>query len=75
MGKFHILIDREKCIEDCLCTDRAPDVFEMDEDRKPVVVNSETKWPDNLVWVAKNCPVDAVTIIDAETGEKVWPKE
>lgn len=75
MPKFHILIDRDACIGDGLCTDKAPDVFEIDEDNMPVVKNPETKWPENLVWLAKNCPMDALTIIDAETGQKVWPPE
>lgn len=75
MPKYHILIDRDACVGDGLCSDRAPDVFETDDEGKPIVVNPETKWPENLVWIARNCPVDAVQIIDAETGEKVWPPE
>ncbi len=73
MPKYHILIDREACVADKLCSDKAPDVFELDDEQKPIVVNPDTKWPENLIWIAKNCPVDAVTIIDAETGETVWP--
>ena len=71
--KYHILIDRDLCVSDKLCWDKAPDVFEYDADDKPVVVNEHTKWPDNVLWVAKNCPVQAVRIIDAATGEQVWP--
>lgn len=75
MAKYHILIDKDACVGDGLCSDKAPDVFDVDDDNKPVVVNADTKWPENLVWIAKNCPVDALTIIDAETGKKVWPPE
>lgn len=75
MKKFHIFIDRDKCVSDGLCTDKAPDVFEVDEDDMPVVISDTTKWPENLVWIAKNCPTEALRIVDAETGEKVWPKD
>lgn len=75
MAKYHILIDKELCVGDGLCTDIAPDVFELDEDGKPVITDPNTKWPENLVWLAKNCPVEALSIVDAETGEKVWPKD
>lgn len=71
--KYHILIDRDLCVSDKLCWDKAPDVFDYDADDKPVVVNENTPWPDNVLWVAKNCPVQAVRIIDAATGEQVWP--
>jgi len=73
--RYHVLIDKEACVGDKLCVDRCPDVFGVDSDDKPVVVNENTDWPENLEWLAKNCPVDALTIVDAETGEKVWPKD
>lgn len=71
--RYHIFIDRDACVSDKLCQDHAPDVFAYDEDRKPVVLTERTDWPDNIVWVAKHCPVQAVRIIDADTGEQVWP--
>jgi ferredoxin len=73
--KYHILIDRELCVGDKLCLDKAPDVFGVDSEDKPFVKNTDTEWPENLMWLARNCPVDALTIVDAETGEKVWPKD
>ena len=71
--RYHIFIDRDVCVADKLCTDRAPDVFTLDDERKPVVQNEYTDWPQNLIWIAKNCPVQAVRIIDAATGQQVWP--
>lgn len=71
--KYHVFIDRESCVSDELCLDRAPDVFDFDDERKPVVRDENTPWPQNLLWVAKNCPVQAVRIVDAATGEQVWP--
>jgi uncharacterized Fe-S cluster protein YjdI len=71
--KYHVFIDRELCVSDRLCQDKAPDVFEYDDEDKPVIKDENTAWPANLVWIAKHCPVQAVRIIDAETGEQVWP--
>ena len=73
--KYNIVIDKDACVSDKLCWDRAPDVFDRDEDDKAVVKSEDTKWPENILWIAKNCPAEAVTIYDAETGEKVWPKD
>jgi ferredoxin len=71
--RYHIFIDREACVSDRLCQDHAPDVFAYDEDHKPVILNENTDWPQNVIWVAKHCPVQAVRVVDAETGEQVWP--
>jgi ferredoxin len=75
MAKYHIVIDRDACVGDKLCSDKAPDVFISDEEGKPIITDENTKWPDNILWIARNCPVDAVSIYDTETGEKVWPKD
>lgn len=74
-ARYHVLINKELCVGDKLCVDRSPDVFDVDEDDIPFVKDENTKWPENLLWLAKNCPVEALTIVDAETGEKVWPKD
>lgn len=71
--KYNVFIDRDLCVSDKLCQDHAPDVFEYDEEGKPIVAHPNTDWPDNLVWIAKHCPVQAVRIVDADTGEQVWP--
>ena len=73
--RYHVLIDKDLCVGDKLCVDRAPDVFDVDGEDIPFVKDENTKWPENLLWLAKNCPVEALTIVDAETGEKVWPKD
>ena len=75
MPKYHIVIDKDACVGDKLCADKAPDVFISDEDGKPIVVDEDTKWPENVMWIAKNCPVDAVKIYDVETGKQVWPEQ
>ena len=75
MPKYRIQINRECCVSDGLCADRAPDVFELDEDGKPIVKDAGAAWPENLLWIARNCPVDALTIIDEDSGEQLWPRE
>lgn len=75
MTKYHIVIDKDACVGDKLCADTAPDVFISDAEGKPIVLTEDTKWPENILWIAKNCPVDAVKIYDTETGKQVWPEK
>ena len=49
------------------------DEFELDDDEKAVVIDPNGAPRDDLVEAAANCPVMAITIRDAKTGEVVFP--
>jgi ferredoxin len=68
-----IEIDRELCYGFGDCVSTAPDVFELDDDEKAVVVDPDGASRDDLVDAAANCPVTAITIRDASTGEQLFP--
>lgn len=73
MPKYKIEIDRDECLGDGLCCDDAPCTFEMDDD-VAVVKDPAGDTPEEILEAARNCPVDAITLIDADTGEQVWPE-
>jgi ferredoxin len=75
MAKYKIEIDREACIGDQLCCNEAADTFEMDDEDIAVVKDPEGNTPDEILAAAQGCPTDAITLHDAESGEKVWPEE
>jgi ferredoxin len=74
MGKFKIEIDRELCIGDGACCGEAPNTFEMDTDNVAVVKDPNGNTDEEILQAAQVCPVDAIKLTDAQTGEKVWPK-
>ncbi len=74
MGKFNIKIDRELCIGDGACCGEAPNTFEMDGDNIATVKDANGHSDDEIQQAAQVCPVDAIILTDAKTGEKVWPK-
>jgi ferredoxin len=53
--------------------DSAPGVFELDEESKSMVVDPDAQDLDSLLLAAQDCPVDAIFIVDAETGEQLYP--
>jgi ferredoxin len=62
-------IDEGACIAQGDCVDVAPQVFQLD-DRASVIGTG----PDELLLhAAENCPVEAITLLDADTGEQVYP--
>jgi len=74
MAKYKIEIDRELCIGDGACCGEAPNTFEMDSDNIAKVTNPDGHTPEEILQAAQVCPVDAIKLFDAATGEQVWPK-
>ena len=68
-----IEVDRELCFGFGDCVDSAPGVFELDEESKSLVVDPDAQDKDAIVLAAQDCPVDAIFIRDAETGEQIYP--
>jgi ferredoxin len=74
MAKYTIEVDRELCIGDQACCAEAPNTFEMDDENIAIVIGTDGDSPDEILAAAKICPVDAIILKDAETGEQVWPE-
>jgi ferredoxin len=62
-------IDESSCIAQGDCVELVPEVFQLDGFAKVVGTG-----PDNLILAAaKECPVEAISIFDSETGEPIYP--
>jgi ferredoxin len=75
IDKLKITIDRDECIGDGLCANEAPETFEMDDDTKAVLLEGSTDSRECILDAGRSCPVDAITIEDKDTGEKLCPEE
>ena len=71
--KFTITVDRELCFGFGDCVDSAPGVFELDGEDKSIVVDPDGADRDEIIGAARDCPVDAIIIVDEETGEQLQP--
>jgi ferredoxin len=62
-------IDPNACSAHGDCVDIAPEVFELEETAKVI-----GDGPDDLILkAAEACPALAISVIDSETGETVFP--
>jgi len=68
-----IEIDRELCFGFGDCVDSAPGLFDLDEENKSIVIDPEAYEMDTLLLAAQDCPVDAILLVDAESGEQRHP--
>lgn len=72
--KIKIVADKNICISAASCVAMAPKHFKLDENGKVEVIDAgTTDYDQDAVNAAMSCPVLAITIIDAETGEKIYP--
>lgn len=62
-------IDQSSCIAQGDCVELLPEVFHV-EDYATVIGTG----PDDLLLAAaKACPVEAITLVDSDTGAQVFP--
>jgi ferredoxin len=62
-------VDENACAGHGDCVDLAPTVFELDEIARVV----GTGPPDLILQAAEACPSVAISVIDEDSGEQVYP--
>ncbi len=73
MAKLKISVNKAKCISSGDCVETAPAVFQLDNDGKSEVINAAGAPDGTIVAAARGCPVKAITIVNEESGEQVFP--
>lgn len=71
-----IEIDRDLCIGAASCVTIMPQVFQLDDENKAVLVaGSEPVWEDveTVIMAAKSCPTKAIFLYDEE-GNQIYPE-
>jgi ferredoxin len=73
VGKYKVKVVRDLCIGAASCVAFSPTVFELDAEKKAVVMNEAADTEENILLAAQSCPTKAIVVTDAATGEQVWP--
>jgi len=71
--KLRISVDLNLCVGNAMCETFAPKVFVLNDDRQSQVADAEADTVENILEAAENCPVSAITVVDDETGETLFP--
>jgi len=66
---YKAVVDPNECSAHGDCVEIAPEVFRLDD--VAVVVGTGT--PEKILEAAESCPAVAISVIDEETGETVFP--
>jgi ferredoxin len=71
--KLRIWVDHNVCVGNAMCESIAPKVFQLNDNRQSEVVNPAGDTEEKILEAAENCPVSAIFVEDAETGERLFP--
>jgi ferredoxin len=66
VNRVQVTVDRALCIGSGDCVDTAPDVFQLDDEDKAVVVDPDGAPMDDIIEAARNCPVSAIFVAGEE---------
>lgn len=70
-NRIRIEVDRDLCIGSGDCVATEPQVFDLDDEGKAIVLDPDAASTDGIVEAARNCPVTAI-FIAGEDGD-IYP--
>jgi ferredoxin len=73
MASLKVTVNKTRCISSGDCVETAPAVFQLDADEKSEVVNPGGAPEGTILAAARSCPVKAITVVNEETGEQLFP--
>ena len=71
--KLRVWVDPKVCVGNAMCESFATKTFRLNENRQSEMINPEGDSAEKIMEAAENCPVSAIFIEDAETGERLFP--
>ncbi len=72
-GKLTVSVDLDVCVGNAMCPHLAPKSFALNDDRQSQVIDPNGDTREAVMEAAEACPVSAITVVDAETGEQLFP--
>lgn len=71
--KLRVWVDPKVCVGNAMCEAIATSTFRLNEQRQSEAVDPGGDTPETILEAAENCPVSAIVVEDAETGERLFP--
>jgi ferredoxin len=68
-----IIIDRDKCRGHNNCVSIAPNVFDLDDTFKAIVLDPKGDSDEEILKAAKLCPKLAIALEDENSGARIFP--
>jgi ferredoxin len=73
MRALRVWIDHDICVGNGTCLTIAPAVFRHNDSRQSEVIDAAGAPESVILHAAANCPVGAIRVALAESGERLYP--
>jgi ferredoxin len=70
---LEIRVDHGLCVGNAQCVGLAPNVFRHNDNRQSEVVDPAGAPEELILKAAGSCPTGAIEVLDADTGERLYP--
>tara|TARA_B100001964_G_scaffold42829_1_gene47515 strand:+ start:528 stop:770 length:243 start_codon:yes stop_codon:yes gene_type:complete len=71
--KITVSVDHDVCVGNAMCVTIATKAFELNDDRQAAPASPDGDTEELILEAAESCPVAAITVTDADTGEQLFP--
>lgn len=71
--KLRVWVDPQVCVGNAMCETIAQHAFRLNDNRQSEVADPAGDSVEKILEAAENCPVSAIFVEDAETGERLFP--
>ena len=71
--KLRVRVDHATCVGNAMCEAIVPKVFRLNDNRQSEAVDPAGDSVEKILEAAESCPVSAILVEDAETGEQLFP--
>ena len=71
--KITVSVDHDVCVGNTMCVTIATKAFELNDNRQAAPANPDADTEELILEATENCPVAAITVTDADTGEQLFP--
>ncbi len=71
--KLRVWVDQQACVGNAMCKSIAPHSFRLNDNRQSEAIDPAGDSVEKILEAAENCPVSAIFVEDAETGERLFP--
>ena len=71
--KLRVRVDHFLCVGNAMCETFAPNSFRLNNDRQSEAIEPLGDSVEKILEAAESCPMSAIIVEDAETGEQLFP--
>jgi ferredoxin len=71
--KLRVWVDHTACVGNAMCETIAAKSFRLNDNRQSEAIDPPGDSEAAILEAAENCPVSAIFVEDAETGERLFP--